>query len=98
MLDFIECEKESQDYCMTGKIIKDRYLVKERLSFGSFSSVYEIEDLQNESVTKRNLVIKLSDDTEEMALEIRRLNKINERYFEMKKNKDKNLGSAVQND
>ena len=78
MLNFIECEKESQDYCMKGQIIKDRYLVKERLSFGSFSNVYEIEVLQNESVTKKkNLVLKLSDDTEEMALEIRRINKIN---------------------
>ena len=58
--------------------MKDRYLVKEKLGSGSFSNVYEIEDLQNKYGTKKNLVMKISDDTEEMALEIRRLRQI---YF-----------------
>ena len=58
--------------------MKERYLVKGKLSSGSFSNVYEIEDLQNKSETKKNLVMKISDDTKEMALEIRRLRQI---YF-----------------
>ena len=74
--------------------MEDRYLVKEKLSSGSFSNVYEIEDLQNKSETKKNLAMKISDDTEEMALEIRRLRQIYFYYKNEKKNDIENKRTA----
>ena len=86
MLEILDCKGKAFNQSLIGQVIKDRYKVKKLLNVGNFSNVYEIEDLRNDSQREKKLAMKICDDTEEMALEIRRLRKIYKEYQRMKEN------------